>query len=387
MKKFGLIGKNISNSKSPFIHNNIYEKYDLKAHYQLYENLDLSNINKLKKLDGFNVTIPYKKDFMVLLDETKGMCTKIGSVNTVKIKDDKLIGYNTDYIGFKKALRETELTYNNVLIFGNGGLGIAVKFYFEKYNVPYTIAEINGDEGTIHTDEALKRLNEFDLIVNCSPERLPIEQNDRFLDCRTVTYFGEQFLIYQAQAAFWIWFDLYEFESTKAFEIFQDLVGNGTSFDRLTHTLSVMKKAKEINVEQELNLDVESIEIATVLHDFAKEEQNSELYPDLPKSVVHGFVSRDIAASNYNIDDQHILNAIAYHTTGRPNMSVLEELVCVSDFVEDFRTIPICVKARKVTAKNYKSGLAMKFEYNCNEHPNTITQNEVDVLELYKEYL
>ena len=76
MKKFALIGRDIQESFSPFIHNYCFKELSLDAQYNIIdisEPSDLSNVIELlksKKLDGINVTTPYKKDFIPYLDET-----------------------------------------------------------------------------------------------------------------------------------------------------------------------------------------------------------------------------------------------------------------------------------------------------------------------------
>ena len=103
--KFGLLGEKLSHSYSPIIHNYVFEKLNIDATYELFEckEDELSYyINKLRngEFDGFNVTIPYKKTIMSFLDEIDDKALKIGSVNTIYVKDKKVIGTNTDYDGF-----------------------------------------------------------------------------------------------------------------------------------------------------------------------------------------------------------------------------------------------------------------------------------------------
>ena len=107
--KFGLIGKDISYSFSKkffsrkFINEGLnncsYENYDISS---ISELLEVINDTKIK---GLNVTIPYKESVIELLNHIDPIAKKIGAVNTIKIdKQNKLLGYNTDYIGFKQSL-------------------------------------------------------------------------------------------------------------------------------------------------------------------------------------------------------------------------------------------------------------------------------------------
>ena len=116
--KFGLLGEKLGHSYSPIIHNYVFEKLNINATYELIETPveGLKHyINELRNgvYNGFNVTIPYKKTIMSLLDEIDDKALKIGSVNTIYVKDKKVIGTNTDYDGFLKTLE-----YYNILVNG-----------------------------------------------------------------------------------------------------------------------------------------------------------------------------------------------------------------------------------------------------------------------------
>ncbi len=109
---------------------------------------------------------------------------------------------------------------------------------------------------------------------------------------------------------------------------------------RLVHTANVvitaLKKAKE------LSLDQRKVAISATLHDFAKyidplTVKGFSLDEDMPKPVVHAFLGAFIAKEYLGIDDEDIINAIRYHTSGRPNMSTLEKLIFVADMVEENR--------------------------------------------------
>src|SRR5690625_1384000 len=108
--KLGLIGYPIQHSLSPWIHNQFLKKSNLDGQYLIYEINTSKNFNeelkKLKdeKLTGFNVTAPYKEIIIDYLDELDESVKQIGAVNTVLHKDGKWIGYNTDGLGYVKAL-------------------------------------------------------------------------------------------------------------------------------------------------------------------------------------------------------------------------------------------------------------------------------------------
>ena len=128
MKKFGLLGYNISYSLSPKIHAEYYEANEIKASYELVDTASLSSVlDRLRFLDGFNVTQPYKQEILEYIDE---LMTDAGAVNTVKVANNKLIGYNTDGAGFLAHIRElgdaARLKDKDVLILGAGGAAAAI---------------------------------------------------------------------------------------------------------------------------------------------------------------------------------------------------------------------------------------------------------------------
>ena len=110
MTTFGLIGKEIDYSFSRAYFNGKFSREGLKCRYV---NFDLNDINAcgdlLKQksdIGGFNVTIPYKETIIPFLDGLSEEAKEIGAVNTLKItRDRKIIGYNTDFYGFTKAIK------------------------------------------------------------------------------------------------------------------------------------------------------------------------------------------------------------------------------------------------------------------------------------------
>jgi shikimate dehydrogenase len=128
-----LIGHPVSKSLSPLIHNASFKKNNINAAYVVF---DISEDRLKEAIDGikalgikgFNVTIPYKEKIMDFLDELSQEAKTIGAVNTVKNEEGKLIGYNTDGIGFLKSLevRNVVLKDKKVVILGAGGASRAI---------------------------------------------------------------------------------------------------------------------------------------------------------------------------------------------------------------------------------------------------------------------
>ena len=117
--RFCLIGEKLGHSYSAEIHNLSGLDYTLKE----VERDKLAEFIGSDEFDGFNVTIPYKKDIMEYLDGVDELAEKIGAVNTVKRVDGKLYGYNTDYYGLNVTLEQAKIDVKGkrVAILGSGG--------------------------------------------------------------------------------------------------------------------------------------------------------------------------------------------------------------------------------------------------------------------------
>ena len=128
-KIIGVIGKNIENSLSPLIHNQIILKYSLNFCYlpfQVTETNLTKTIQGIKALNirGVNITFPYKEKVIEFLDELEESAQRIGAVNTIVNNKGALTGYNTDVIGFKKSLQEDgkfAIKGEKAVILGAGG--------------------------------------------------------------------------------------------------------------------------------------------------------------------------------------------------------------------------------------------------------------------------
>ena len=143
MKKYGLIGKKLGHSFSREFFNKKFKQLNLKNHY--YENYELENLLGLKELikknnlNGINVTIPFKEKILKYLDIIDNTAKQIGSVNTIKIKNQKLIGYNTDTSGFEQSIIKLIKNRKSALILGSGGSSKAVQYALKKNNINTTI--------------------------------------------------------------------------------------------------------------------------------------------------------------------------------------------------------------------------------------------------------
>lgn len=128
--KFGLIGHHLSHSISPVIHRVGLESIGIEGSYEILETAPEELIERIKFLksndySGFNVTIPLKVPMALFLDHVDRSADVSGSVNTIKILDDRTFyGYNTDIYGFINAIPvgiRKDLNGSSVCILGTGG--------------------------------------------------------------------------------------------------------------------------------------------------------------------------------------------------------------------------------------------------------------------------
>ena len=171
MNTFGLIGKSLSHSFSSSYFNEKFHKEGITN--TEYLNFELNNISKfpqlIKKtnLSGINVTLPYKESIIPFLDELSENAKRIGSVNTIQILNGKLIGHNTDIIGFKQSIAPLLAGRNTALILGNGGASKAVKFIFNQLNISHKT--INRNSSFDYSDITSQIIDLNTIIVNTTP--------------------------------------------------------------------------------------------------------------------------------------------------------------------------------------------------------------------------
>ncbi|MBC9880559.1 shikimate dehydrogenase [Bradyrhizobium sp. INPA01-394B] len=140
----GLIGAPIAHSASPAMHERAAEALGLRGHYQLIEvagadatglSMMLEGVRRLG-FAGVNVTFPYKEAVVPLLDELAPAAASMAAVNTVVVKDGRLIGHNTDTTGFARAVKPLLAPAGNaVAVIGTGGVGKAIAFALASLKV------------------------------------------------------------------------------------------------------------------------------------------------------------------------------------------------------------------------------------------------------------
>lgn len=170
---FGLIGRSLQHSFSQQYFTDFFKENGLDHRYSLFEMEDVSSLKDLihsEKLSGLNVTIPFKKDVIPLMDGVDPVAKEIGAINCIKVNDDgSLKGYNTDHIGFKKSL--VPLLGNNqpkALILGSGGASKAIKYVLDQLGTEHQTVSRNSR--TLNYQLLTEQLlSAHQLIINCTP--------------------------------------------------------------------------------------------------------------------------------------------------------------------------------------------------------------------------
>ena len=185
-KLVGLIGHPVEHSFSPKLHNSLYREYGMDYLYIAFDIApgkvaDAIAAFKTLSFVGFNVTIPHKQNIIPYLDIIDNEARAIGSVNTVKIQNGKLFGYNTDGMGFVDSLkrRGIELKDKRVLVLGAGGAARAICGYLlkEKIDELYVInrtrekaVELVKQLGEFSPNAHLRYIEQEDAIYNLQPD-------------------------------------------------------------------------------------------------------------------------------------------------------------------------------------------------------------------------
>ncbi|MBK8310524.1 MAG: shikimate dehydrogenase [Chitinophagaceae bacterium] len=177
-KLYGLIGFPLTHSFS--------KKYFEEKFKQLglincrFENFSIQSIYELNSIlkkhhavfKGLAVTIPYKQQVLKFLNSLDDILLEMNACNCIKIVDGKLIGYNTDWIGFEKSfIRHLKSNHKKALVLGNGGAAIAVCFVLKKLGITYEIVSRRIHDGSTftYTDLTENIIKEHAVIINTTP--------------------------------------------------------------------------------------------------------------------------------------------------------------------------------------------------------------------------
>ncbi|NPA95343.1 MAG: shikimate dehydrogenase [Thermodesulfobacteria bacterium] len=167
---YGIIGKPVGHSLSPVMHNAAFEHLGMNAVYLAFETDDTDAASRAMRclgIRGYSVTIPNKESIIRYLDEPDDTVIKIGACNTVRNRDGRLQGTNTDWIGAIKALeRITSLAGKRAVVLGAGGSARAIIYGLIRSGVHVTVCN--------RTIEKAQRLSEE---FGCTP--LALEEAER----------------------------------------------------------------------------------------------------------------------------------------------------------------------------------------------------------------
>ncbi|MFN3839884.1 MAG: shikimate dehydrogenase family protein [Cyclobacteriaceae bacterium] len=176
-KVFGLIGSTVSHSFSKSYFDEKFFREGLRDHrYELYPLTTIQEFKKLvadtKGLTGLNVTLPYKEQVITFLDEIDSEAQKIGAVNVIKVKNGKLIGYNTDSEAFFETVSKWLPKDKKIsaLILGTGGSSKAVQQALTRLGIVHkTVSRSEGKADYTYDELTPKIIKENKLIINTTP--------------------------------------------------------------------------------------------------------------------------------------------------------------------------------------------------------------------------
>ncbi|PAF45970.1 shikimate dehydrogenase [Helicobacter sp. 11S02629-2] len=248
-KKLCVIGNPISHSLSPKMHTYAMEKLGLSGSYEAIRLKPDITKEELKDfifetgLTGLNVTVPFKELAFTAVTKLEGLAKDIGAVNTIVLKDKKLIGYNTDAPGFYECIKKYD--FKSVLILGAGGSAKAISLILQKEGFRVVVAnrskaklkDFKGVQTRLFSE--LDSKESYDLVINATSASLegtlPLEEvvlkellanaklafdlmykDEKTPFCALASTLGveekdgKEMLIYQGALAFLKFFDLEE---------------------------------------------------------------------------------------------------------------------------------------------------------------------------------
>lgn len=253
-KQYGIIGKPLSHSLSPTLHNFWFRKNNLKANYSLLEIektqiKDIINRVRSKKLSGVNVTVPYKQDVIPYLDVIVNDAKETSSINTIYLNnEDKIVGENTDVYGFEKSfinkLSKEDVSEKNILVLGSGGVAPSLIYAFKKIKAKKvfisnrTLQKAENIKKKfpfieiIAWEKSFQKFEEMDIIINATSLGMnsgsnfetpiqkfksnliyydviynPLETKmiKNFKESKIKTFNGLDMFLFQAQQSFFLW--------------------------------------------------------------------------------------------------------------------------------------------------------------------------------------
>lgn len=189
--RYAVLGSSLPHTWSPFIHNSLFMAAGLDAIYLpvIVPKEKLGSVTDVFRscFSGFNVTIPYKERIIPYLDDVDDAVKACGAVNTVDIREGRMIGHITDGLGMLRAIEECGIVTEgiDVLILGGGGAARVAGYEFLSRggNVTFAVrsmekgerlanelAETQSDGRTrIHSCLLTDIIGAHDILINCTP--------------------------------------------------------------------------------------------------------------------------------------------------------------------------------------------------------------------------
>lgn len=260
MEKYGLLGKKLIHSLSPFIHSKLFELQGKRAVYELIECESIERFLSIQgEYSGYNVTIPYKEDIFAITNVDE-YSKQFHAVNCVDNKRN--ISYNTDIYGYAKSVESIyHSDYGNILLVGFGGVAKVIACKYQRADLTVAIRDCNEEKIkkiksflpkskiTVIDIKDLDKAVSFDLLVNATPVGMypyvglsPVDESvikkckavyDTIYnplktellriaeDCGIPCKNGLDMLVEQAVKSHWHWYGA-EFESRDIDKIIQD---------------------------------------------------------------------------------------------------------------------------------------------------------------------
>ncbi|MCK5542424.1 MAG: shikimate dehydrogenase [Desulfobacterales bacterium] len=175
-----IFGNPVTHSKSPIMHNALFNDNKINAVYLAFNINDIkTGINAIRELDikGVSITIPFKEKVIEFLDDIDPEAKEIGAVNTIVNRNGKLTGFNTDWSGGVKPVKELGIIGKTVGIIGAGGAARALAYGIKKNGGKLTIINRSQKNGE-HLSSLFNcnfinfnkiETNSFDIIINTTP--------------------------------------------------------------------------------------------------------------------------------------------------------------------------------------------------------------------------
>jgi shikimate dehydrogenase len=194
-KLYGSFSLNAGNNGCKFF-NEYFKIYNINA---IYRSFSIGNIYdallaaKTLKFSGCGISMPFKVTACEYVDELDTTVERCGSLNTIIFKDDKMIGFNTDFVAAYRMLGIYNPDNEPVYILGSGGLSKSYQAACIERKVKFVILNRQMINNVFkYTDK---------IIFNCTPVDLDVK-NNTYIDCLVDTPTGHEFFVYQAREQF-----------------------------------------------------------------------------------------------------------------------------------------------------------------------------------------